>query len=496
MPANAETSFPLNSAVRIDFAADIDPATINPSTIKIAGVTGTVTSSARSALFRPTSGFAEQTAYAITVTTGVHSATGAALAAPQVVHFTTTAANHTAPAIMATQPADSDIGVALNNVLSVTFSEAVDPATLTSQSFFVSGGVTGTVVTVGPTAVFIPQAPLAASTTYTFALTTAIHDLAGNALAANHFFHFTTGIAADTTPPTIVSVTPAAGANDVSSTTTVAVTFSEPVDPGSLNAGSFFLSNGVSGTISVAGSVATLKPSAALAPQTAYTVVVTTGATDNAGNALAQLATWTFTTKGSVAPPPPFTITYVYPQDGAINVAVNAVLDAQFSLALDPNTVTDANFDLETSAPFAITVSGAVGVSNGNDVQFTPTKTLRYATDYTWTVSADVASHSGALFAGQVIHFTTATAPPLQGAACLVDTDCDPGCATGTSVCVIQFADASGVCQPRCIQSFGVVILPCPVDTQVCTSVQNPNESGYPEGYCGSSPVGGFSYCH
>jgi hypothetical protein len=64
--------------------------------------------------------------------------------------------------------------------------------------------VAGTISVNGAVATFTPSAALADNTTYTATLTTAVTDLAGNALLANYVWSFTTGV----TPP------PAAGDGD------------------------------------------------------------------------------------------------------------------------------------------------------------------------------------------------------------------------------------------------------------------------------------------
>src|SRR5262249_44642704 len=87
---------------------------------------------------------------------------------------------------------------------------------------------------------------------------------------------FTTG-PVDTTPPTVTSVTPAAGAANVALTTVVTATFSEMMSSSSINTGTFQLRDG-SGSLVTAQVVpggetptATLTPTAALAPGTTYT---------------------------------------------------------------------------------------------------------------------------------------------------------------------------------------------------------------------------------
>ena len=100
--------------------------------------------------------------------------------------------------------------------------------------------------------------------------------------------------AGDTTPPTVVSVTPANGATGVAAGTNVTVNFSEPMAPASLSPATFSVGS-AAGTIVVTGSSATFTPSAPLATGTAYAVNVA-GARDTAGNAMAAPFASTFTT--------------------------------------------------------------------------------------------------------------------------------------------------------------------------------------------------------
>jgi hypothetical protein len=119
-----------------------------------------------------------------------------------------------------------------------------------------------------------------------------------------------TGSGPDTTPPTVTTRAPAAGATGVATGTVVTATFSEAMDAASITNANFQLQAGsnppVAATVSYAGNTATLTPSSALAANTTYTATVRGGATgvkDVAGNALASNATWSFTTgsTGTVA---------------------------------------------------------------------------------------------------------------------------------------------------------------------------------------------------
>ena len=85
----------------------------------------------------------------------------------------------------------------------------MDASTLTTATFTLSSGsgpVTGTVGYSGTTATFTPSASLTGTTIYTATITTGAKDAAGNALAANYVWSFTTGTAPDTTPPTFTGL--------------------------------------------------------------------------------------------------------------------------------------------------------------------------------------------------------------------------------------------------------------------------------------------------
>jgi len=98
----------------------------------------------------------------------------------------------TTPTVTSTDPANGATGVAINKKISATFSEAMDPLTITNLTFTVAG-VSGAVTYSGVTATFTPTSNLAAGTTYTATITTGAKDLADNALAANYTWSFTTG---------------------------------------------------------------------------------------------------------------------------------------------------------------------------------------------------------------------------------------------------------------------------------------------------------------
>jgi hypothetical protein len=106
----------------------------------------------------------------------------------------------TAPTVLSTVPLNTATGTAVNSTITATFSEAMNNATIIAANFTVAAGatpVTGIVTYDTPTwtATFTPSAVLANSTLYTATVTTAVTDAAGNALAANKVWTFTTAAA-------------------------------------------------------------------------------------------------------------------------------------------------------------------------------------------------------------------------------------------------------------------------------------------------------------
>ncbi|MBI5778896.1 MAG: Ig-like domain-containing protein [Planctomycetes bacterium] len=98
----------------------------------------------------------------------------------------------TPPTVSSKGPAANATGIAFNTVITVTFSEAMSATTVTTGTFTLSG-VAGTVICVGAAATFTPSAALADLTVYTATITTGVTDSAGNALAVDYTWSFTTG---------------------------------------------------------------------------------------------------------------------------------------------------------------------------------------------------------------------------------------------------------------------------------------------------------------
>lgn len=102
---------------------------------------------------------------------------------------------NSSPSLTTSDPENNAISVERNKVITIEFSEAMDPKTINSTSFSVmegSNSVAGTVIYSGTTASFIPTNSLMASTTYTATLTVDAKNIAGIAIKRNEVWSFTT----------------------------------------------------------------------------------------------------------------------------------------------------------------------------------------------------------------------------------------------------------------------------------------------------------------
>jgi len=429
-PAQDATGVPLSVTITVAFSEAMSPATINASSFTLAGpggvaLTGIVTydASGSVAKFSPVAPLAYSTNYRATVTTRATNLAGNGLAANYVWTFTTgSAPDTTPPAVVSTSPVNGAAGVPFNQAVSAIFSKVMHPATVNAASFTLTGpggvAVTGTVTYVasGSVATFTPAFSLAPSTTYTATVTTGATDLAGNALAANYVWTFTTGAAPDTTPPTVVSTIPVNAATGVPVNQAISATYSEAMDPLTITTATLRLAgpggSPVTGTVAYdpINFIATLTPSASLAYSTSYTATVTTGETDLAGNALAGNYVWTFTTAAAPDTIPPVVVSTV-PVSAATGVPINQVLSATFSKAMNCATLTSPATTFTVTGPSAAAVAGTVNCT-GTIATFTPAALLATNTLFTARVTTGAADLAGnALASDYVWSFITVPAP-------------------------------------------------------------------------------------
>ena len=282
----------------------------------------------------------------------------------------------TSPALSGVAPMDGTTNVALDVNVGANFSEAMSASTITGASFTLTlGGVpVSASVSYDPTtnkATLNPNAALQAGKTYTAKVnggSAGVKDSAGNPMAADKVWSFTTLPPPDTTPPTLSGVAPMDGVTNVALDANVGANFSEAMSASTITGASFTLTLGgvpVSASVSYDPTTnkATLNPNAALQAGKTYTAKVnggSAGVKDSAGNPMAADKVWSFT----MLPPPPTNttaprVTSTSPFSNATGVAPSANLTATFSEAMMISSLNTTTFKL-----FKVTSSGMSQVTN------------------------------------------------------------------------------------------------------------------------------------
>ena len=427
-PANTATGITLNQPINITFSEVMNPATITSSTITLnqgtTPVTASISYTGTIATLALAGNLIPNKIYTGTVTTGAKDLAGNALGTNYTFNFTTGAApDVTPPVVSSSDPANSSTAVALSKIVSVTFNEAMDPLTITASTFTMKQGstaVTGTVSYSGTQATFVSSGNLAPNAVYTGTITTGAKDIAGNALASNYTFSFTTTSAPDITPPTVTSSDPANSATSVAITKVVNVSFSKALNSTTVNSSTFTLKQGsstVAGNVTYSGSTASFTPSASLAYSTTYTGTITTGVKDIAGNALASNYTFSFTTGAAPDLTPP-TVASTSPANNTTAVSTSQGVGITFSEAMTATSITTSTFTLKQGTT---AVPGTVAYS-GTTATFTPSAALTAGTVYTASMSTGAKDMAGNMLTTAMSwSFTTAGTAPAPGLSFATD---------------------------------------------------------------------------
>lgn len=199
-PADNAIGIATNSSVTATFSVAMDPATITANQFTLLQgatvITGAVTYSGLTATLSPSVNLEGNKLYTATITTEAKNMAGDALLINHVFTFTTGAApDVTLPVVSSTDPLSAATGVARNKTIGVTFSEAMDASSITSSTFTLKKGTTsipGAVTYSAMVASFDPTNTMDASSVYTATITTGAKDVAGNAIATNVVWNFTT----------------------------------------------------------------------------------------------------------------------------------------------------------------------------------------------------------------------------------------------------------------------------------------------------------------
>ncbi|MBC7925675.1 MAG: Ig-like domain-containing protein, partial [Bryobacteraceae bacterium] len=389
-PANGAAGIPVNIRITAYLSEQIEQAVLPANAFRLrqgtTAIPGTTVLSTdrRSLTFTPTSSLAISSAYTVEIS-GLRDSSGNQIAAFSST-FTTGATgtpDSTGPTLTSLTPVNQAAGVPVTTPLTFTFSEPVNPATVNADTIRIYLQQNGNLVVAGTFAVsgnvvtFTPAQPYPASSRITRYINYSgpVQDLAGNNAQTSSTF-FDTASTADAVEPEVLSVSPANNATGVGRDVTVVLTFSESLDPSTVNQTNISLFAGstrIGTNITRSTDNRTLFLTGSLAGGALISVVVNGSVTDLSGNRLPEFRSQFTTLNDSDTQRP--SIVSQRPGSGAQGVDRGAKLVLYATKPLNASSVTGG---LRVSQNGAL-ITGSVQLTNGGQViEFTPSVPFAY----------------------------------------------------------------------------------------------------------------------
>jgi hypothetical protein len=345
-PGQGATGIGDNGIVRATFNKNIDPLTINPSTLILSsgGVSIPYTFSYDNisrVTITPEAALPDSAPITVSVTNGVTDGVGNPVTAATATFQTAAGPNFTTPHVVSSTIGYGDTNVPLNSVFTMTFDRSMDTRTFVSgnsvllqdESVYQVVPITlsfspdGTQLTVAPVSV------LSVGHSYIIQICSVL-DLTGNA-AGCYSAYFTTSIVTQTGGPQILQTVPRDGTTGLPVNFTPEVQFDRPIaEPSAANV--TLIGNGtavaLTPTFSNGDTVVLFAPSTILTPNTAYVLTIS-GITDPAGNP-GQSSTVHFTTGTGINVGYPSVVT-VNPLSGS-TTGTHPAIQFVFNKPIDP----------------------------------------------------------------------------------------------------------------------------------------------------------------
>ena len=462
-PYDSSSSINVNSAISVTFNEAMNPSTITTNTadtscsgsfqvssdnfatcIRMAGAPYTRNSNITFSVV-PGFNLATGTVYKIRIKSGVRDVSGNSMSSDYTTPagFTTNSmADVTPPIIFITEPYDSAGSINVNSPIHVTFNEAMNPLTITTNtadtsctgSFQVSSDNFASCIRMNGQPFsdngdfsfrVVPAGNLATGTNYKIRMTAGARDNAGNSIGADYITPagFTTALSADLVPPGIFFIEPADGAIEVLVNSDISVTFTESIDALTMTSnftdticsGSFQVSSDNFATclqmrglpFSTNGNLTfTVVPVMNFFTASNYMIKLTTAIKDAAGNPIAAeyVSTLGFSTASSTDTNPP-QIFLITPGDGTTAIPVNTVISVKFNEAMNTGTITTNTADATCSGTLQVSSDSfatciqmtAPPVISQGDKKFiiTPISNLTNAVNYRIRILSTVSDAAG-----------------------------------------------------------------------------------------------------
>ncbi|WP_114327548.1 Ig-like domain-containing protein [Candidatus Colwellia aromaticivorans] len=369
-PLNNRSNVPTNMSVNLTFNERFNDLTLNSTSFYVeksnpccfpVAANIAVAADRLSATLTPSESLEPLTSYRVRLLTGARDlANNSYIGTSVPSNFTTSAGeDNTAPIVAGLSIEDGLINVPANAKIQVKLSEPINLVNLANDSIEIrlNGLAIAGAISLSSdrmTIIFIPDIALAEGD-YTLSLI-GLTDIAGNT-GITFESSFSAVSTSDTTRPTISSVSPTNGNNSVAANASMSATFSERVNPLTVNSSTFYVEKTSGGTTRIAGDLnlsadgltATFTPLTPLLPGQNYRIRALTSIHDLAGN-----------TYSGTSVPSSFTIDVgesndttspqvqmITPNDGASDIGViNTSVVITFTESLNPSTVNNNGFEL------------------------------------------------------------------------------------------------------------------------------------------------------
>ena len=194
-PLHGAENVPTDAGVSISFNNEIKEETENDISLSVTKdgdpIAGRIDVDDSIVTFTPFATFSYSTEYTVRLRAGIKDVHGTALPEDYTFTFKTIVL----PDIVTTEPVPGTENVLVDGVLSITFNKTIDPATVNSSTFVVTGDdgpVDGKIDVNDKTISFTPSTPYSVDSLHTVVLTTGIKDMSGYSIAGDYSFPFKT----------------------------------------------------------------------------------------------------------------------------------------------------------------------------------------------------------------------------------------------------------------------------------------------------------------
>lgn len=333
------------SSIEVDFTEPVARATAEAAFAISPAVTGSFSWSSASLTFTPATRLPLRTRFQVSVGPGVRDVVGNASTTSAPPFSFTTVGN---PTVVASDPAASATGVALDSPIVVTFSTLMDTASV-ERALAIAPSTDVHLLWARERLTIVPSVPLNPDRRYMLTIRSGALDHAGTPLAAPFVLTFRTvpsSLRAD-------ALVPADRVSGVSVDSPIAIVFDRALDPASIHddllsivpsvAGSLdaIAAPGAAGLLDTARHVLRFHPSGPLDPNTTYQVTLGPGLLAADGAGLPSGVTWSFTT-GAPASTLSNQIVFISDRAGIANLwAMNPDGTNQRQLSAELSPVTD-----------------------------------------------------------------------------------------------------------------------------------------------------------